>query len=421
MIMLEKDTFTLAKEYFHRYAAPLDLDKRYPRANLLQRMIEPDKSIEFRVSLQRDDGNIQSFKAYRVQFNDDLGPYKGGLRFHPVVNLDEMKAMAFWMSLKTAVVNIPFGGAKGGISVDYQRLSLAEKERLTKRYALVLVDDLGPNKDIPAPDVNTGEQEMTWIMSTWRMIHGYYERAIVTGKPIALGGSRGRRTATGRGVFFVIAEVAAQTGLVLGKSTAAVQGFGNVGSAAAQFLFEAGVKVVAVSDVKGAIFNPQGLHIPALAEHCQMGRPLAEFPETTALPLGDLLTLDVDILVPAALEHAITAANAGKIKARIVAEGANGPVTPDADEILAGRGITVIPDVLCNAGGVIVSYFEWVQNRQEFYWPEEQVDAELKKIITSAYREVWALAQKGRTTLRGAAYQIAIERLAQATTRRGVQ
>lgn len=416
-----KDTFTLAKEYYHRYAAPLELEKRYPQINLLQRLIEPDKSIEFRISLQRDNGNIQSYQAYRVQFSDDRGPYKGGLRFHPVVNLEEMKAMAFWMSLKTAVVNIPFGGAKGGISIDYQQLSLAEKERLTKRFALVLVDDLGPNKDIPAPDVNTGEREMTWIMSTWRMIHGCYERAVVTGKPVDLGGSLGRRTATGRGVFFVIAEVAAQLGLVLGNSSAAVQGFGNVGSAAARFLYEAGVKVVSVSNVKGAVFNPQGLNIPALAEHCRRGRPLAEFPEATVLPADDLLTLDVDILVPAALEHSITVANADKIKARIVAEGANGPVTPDADQILAKRGVTVIPDVLCNAGGVIVSYFEWVQNRQEFYWPEEQVDAELRKIITNAYREVYATANQGRTTLRGAAYQIAIERLAQAIIRRGVQ
>lgn len=419
--MQEKDTFTLAKEFFHRYAAPLELEKRYPQANLLHHLIEPDKSIEFRISLQHDDGSIESYRAYRVQFNDDLGPYKGGLRFHPMVNLDEMKAMAFWMSLKTALINIPFGGAKGGISVDYQQLSLAEKERLTKRYALVLVNDLGPNKDIPAPDVNTGEREMTWIMDIWRMIHGYYERAIVTGKPVDLGGSRGRRMATGRGVFFVIAEVAAQMGLKLVGSTAAVQGFGNVGMAAALFLHEAGVKVVAVSSVKGTIFNSIGLNIPALAEHCRLGRSLAEFPGVTAMALDDLLTLEVDIMVPAALEHSITVNNAGKIKARIVAEGANGPVTPDADEILVGRGIAVIPDVLCNAGGVIVSYFEWVQNRQEFYWPEEQVDAELKKIITAAYREVFARAQQQGVTLRGAAYQIAIERLAQAAARRGVQ
>lgn len=416
-----KNTFSLAKEYFHTFAAPLELDKRFPRANLLERLSEPDKSIEFRVSLQRDSGEIQSFKAYRVQFNDDLGPYKGGLRFHPVVNLDEMKAMAFWMSLKTAVVNIPFGGAKGGISVDYQQLSLAEKERLTKRYTMVLVNDLGPNKDVPAPDVNTGEREMSWIMSTWRMIHGHHERAIVTGKPVDLGGSRGRRTATGRGVFFCISEAAGQMGLVLKNSTAAVQGFGNVGGASAQFLHEAGVRVQAVSTVQGALFNSQGLDIPALAEHCHLGRPFSEFPDATKLPPDDLLALDVDILVPAALEHAITAENAGKIRARMVAEGANGPVTPDADKILVSKGVTVIPDILCNAGGVIVSYFEWVQNRQEFYWPEEQVDRELKRMITGAYADVFAASQKGHTTLRGAAYQIGIERMAAAAIRRGVQ
>jgi glutamate dehydrogenase/leucine dehydrogenase len=419
--MQEKDTFTLAKEYFGRFAAPLELDKRFPRANLLQRLTEPDKSIELRVSLQCDNGAVRSFRAYRVQFNDDRGPYKGGLRFHPVVNLDEMKAMALWMSLKTAVVNIPFGGAKGGISVDYQHLSPAEKERLTKRYALALVDDLGPDKDIPAPDINTGEREMSWIMSVWRMIHGHYNRAIVTGKPLDLGGSVGRRTATGRGVFFVLSEVAKHRGLAVEKSTVAIQGFGNVGGSVARFLHEAGAKVVAVSDVSGAIFNSEGLDIPALAGHCRSGKPLVQFSGGAALASEALLTLDVDILIPAALEHAITPANAEHIQARIIAEGANGPVMPDADNILAAKGITVVPDILCNAGGVIVSYFEWVQNRHEFYWSEEQVDNELYKTITNAYRDVVDLSEKGRTTLRGAAYRIAIERMVEAGVRRGAQ
>jgi glutamate dehydrogenase (NAD(P)+) len=415
------DAFELAKQHFFRYAAPLELDKRYPGRSMTEHLTTPDRSIEFRLSLERDNGSTMVCQAYRVQFNDDRGPYKGGVRFHPIVDLAETKALAFWMYLKTAVVEIPFGGAKGGVAVDYEHLSLSEKERLTKRYALILTDDIGPTKDIPAPDVNTSEREMGWLLDMWRMTRGRYERGVVTGKPIAMGGSQGRREATGRGVVIVLTEAAREMGLDLHSATAAVQGFGNVGGTSAKLLHAGGTKVVAVSDVSGAIYNPKGLDIPALGEHCQAGMPLAEFKGGQAIPRDDLLTTKADILVPAALENSITAKNAPNVQAKLIAEGANGPVTPEAVDILAERRIRVIPDILANAGGVTVSYFEWVQNRQEFYWPEQQVNDELKRVMVKAYRSVADLASCESITLREAAYRIAIQRVVEAALRRGVQ
>ena len=415
------DAFELAKQLFFRYAQPLDLDRRYANRNIHEHLTTPDRSIEFRLTLQRDSDGLDVCAAYRVQFNDDRGPYKGGIRFHPVVDLAETKALAFWMYLKTAVVDVPFGGAKGGVRVDYQRLSLPEKERLVKRYALVLANDIGPTKDIPAPDVNTGEREMGWILDAWRMIQGTYDRGVVTGKPISLGGSLGRRAATGRGVFYTIEEATRDMGRKLAGSTAAVQGFGNVGGAAAELLHAAGVKVVGISDQTGALLNRNGIDVPALARHVQAGQPFTSYPEAEQIPRDELLTLDVDILVPAAMEHALTAANAPRVKARLIAEGANGPMTPEAIDIVNANGIRVIPDILCNAGGVTVSYFEWVQNRQEFYWTEEHVNNELHRVMVAAYRQVAALAEQHKVTLREAAYRIAIERVAEAFARRGVQ
>jgi glutamate dehydrogenase (NAD(P)+) len=377
--------------------------------------------VEVRLSLKRDDGSIQVCRGYRVQFNDDRGPYKGGIRFHPVVDLAEVKALAFWMYMKTAVVNIPFGGAKGGVSVDYQALSLAEKERLTKRYAMILVGELGSERDIPAPDVNTSAREMAWIIDTWRMIHGRYQRGIVTGKPIEMGGSLGRDTATGRGVVFAIEEAAEHMKMDLGSATAAVQGFGNVGSASARFLAEAGVRVVAVSDAHGAVRAPAGLDIAALQHHVKEAGTVVGFAGAEPLARDDLFAEDVDILVPAALEHAITEDNADRVRARLVAEGANGPTTLAAATILRDKGTLVIPDILCNAGGVTVSYFEWVQNRQEFYWSAEKVDAELRRTMVDASRSVLAEAGRHDCCLREAAYRIAIERVVAAATGRGVQ
>ena len=397
------------------------LDERYRGLCLSQRLTEPDRSVEVRLSLQRDDGSVLICRGYRVQFNDDRGPYKGGIRFHPAVNLSEVKALAFWMYMKTAVVDIPFGGAKGGVAVDYEALTAAEKERLTKRYATVMLDAFGSERDIPAPDVNTSAREMAWIMDVWRMIHGRYQRGVVTGKPVEMGGSLGRETATGRGVVFCIEEAAKDLGMHLAGATAAVQGFGNVGAASAHFLAELGVKVCAVSDVHGAVRNPAGFDIVELRRHCAQGGRLKEFPGAEAMAREDLFAEDVDILVPAALEDAITADNAERVKACLVAEGGNGPTTLEAAAILQRKGCTVIPDILCNAGGVTVSYFEWVQNRQEFYWSAEQVDRELRAVMTRAYRAVRNEADRHNCCLREAAYRIAISRVAEAAVRRGVQ
>lgn len=418
---MSADAFSLAKERFFRYTEKMGLDRRFPGQSMPEHLTEPDRSVEVRISLKRDDGSVQVCRGYRVQFNDDRGPYKGGIRFHPVVDLAEVKALAFWMYMKTAVVDIPFGGAKGGVAVDYPALSLAEKERLTKRYATVLVDELGSERDIPAPDVNTSAREMAWIMDVWRLIHGRYQRGIVTGKPVAMGGSLGRETATGRGVVFAIEEAAKQIRLDLRGATAAIQGFGNVGSSTARFLAEAGVRVTAVSDVAGAVRAPRGLDIAALRRHAAETGGVAGFPGGEPLDREDLFAEPVDILVPAALEHAITENNAGRIRARLIAEGANGPTTSEAAHILQQRGVTVIPDILCNAGGVTVSYFEWVQNRQEFYWTAEKVDAELRQVMARASREVFAEAARHDCCLREAAYRIAIERVATAAAARGVQ
>ena len=418
---MEKDAFELAKEHFYRYAEPLQLPRRYPKCDILERLTTPDCSIQNRLTFQRDDGSLQVCQAYRVQFNDDRGPYKGGIRFHPAVGQAETKALAFWMYLKTAVVNIPFGGAKGGVSVDYPSLSLQEKERLTKRYAMVMLDVIGPEKDIPAPDVNTGEREMGWILDEWRMIHGKYQRGVVTGKPMSMGGSQGRREATGRGVVYTITEAAKDAKLKLSGASAAVQGFGNVGATAARLLHELGVRVTAVSDVTGAIRQPKGLNIPEVLAHVQAGHALAEYPEAEAFERDELIVEPVDVLVLAALENAVTVENAPHIKARLIAEGANGPVHPAAVDILNLREALVIPDILCNAGGVTVSYFEWVQNRQEFYWTLERVNEELRRVMLDAYRQVADLAAAHDVTLRDAAYRIAIERVAEAAVRRGVQ
>jgi len=419
--MSTTDAFALARQRFFGYTEKMGLDQRFPGQSMPEHLTEPDRSVEVRISLKRDDGSIQVCRGYRVQFNDDRGPYKGGIRFHPLVDLAEVKALAFWMYMKTAVVDIPFGGAKGGVAVDYQALSLAEKERLTKRYTMIMVDELGSERDIPAPDVNTSSREMAWIMDTWRMIHGRYQRGIVTGKPVEMGGSLGRDTATGRGVVFAIEEAAEQIKLDLGTATAAVQGFGNVGSASARFLAETGVRVVAVSDAHGAVRDPAGLDIAALQRHVKEAGTVVGFPGAEPLARDELFAEDVDILVPAALEHAITEQNADQVRARMVAEGANGPTTIDAATILRSKGSIVVPDILCNAGGVTVSYFEWVQNRQEFYWSAEKVDEELRRTMVKASRDVFAEAARQDCCLREAAYRIAIDRVAAAAAGRGVQ
>ena len=418
---LNASLFERAKATFLHYAAPLDLERKHPGLSVLERLTTPDKSICYRLSLQMDNGAIQVLNAYRVQFNDDLGPYKGGLRFHPKVNLDEVTALAFWMYLKTAVVNIPFGGAKGGVSVDYQALSLAEKERLTKKFAIMLANDVGSDLDIPAPDVNTGAREMAWMLHAWRMTSGSYDHSTITGKPIELGGSQGRVEATGRGVVMVLMEAARDMGIDPVGATAAVQGFGNVGRHAALDLARRGTKVIAVSDVVGGVACPDGLDIPALVEHTNRTGSVVGFSGSQPVSHADVLTTKCDFLVPAALEDAITAPIAKQVQARIVAEGANGPTTQEAVHILCDRGIVIVPDVLANAGGVTVSYFEWVQNRQEFYWPLDEVIQRLTEKMVSAYRQIADRAGGNLCTLRQAAYELAIERVVRITLERGVQ
>ncbi len=417
----EESLFARAKALFLRYAEPLRLDQKHPGQSILERLTTPDKSIIYRLSLQMDDGTIRVFPAYRVQFNDDLGPYKGGLRFHPKVSLDEVTALAFWMYLKTAVVNVPFGGAKGGIAVDYSALSLAERERLTKKFALMLTNDVGHDTDIPAPDVATGPREMAWMLHAWRMSSGRYDRSMITGKPLDLGGSQGRLEATGIGVVVCLAECARDHGIDPQGATAAVQGFGNVGRHAALELVRRGTRVVAVSDVHGGVANSDGLDIPALVQHTDRTGSVVGFPCSHPVSHAEVLTARCDFLIPAALEDCITQEIAPHVQARIIAEGANGPTTIEGALILRERGVCVVPDVLANAGGVTVSYFEWVQNRQEYYWTHEEVIERMRSKLVAAYREIADRAREKKIVLRQAAYEVAIERVVNALMERGVQ
>jgi len=413
--------FCRARDLFLKYAEPLELESKYPGQSVPQRLTVPDKSIMFRLSVQMDDGSVDLFDAYRVQFNDERGPYKGGVRFHPQVTLDEVTALAFWMYLKTAVVDVPFGGAKGGIAVDYKSLSMAERERLTKKFAICLAADIGQDTDIPAPDVNTGPQEMTWMLDAWRMSCGEYHRGMVTGKPIDMGGSLGRNEATGRGSVVTLMEAAKDMEIDPHGATAVVQGWGNAAQHAALELGRHGTKVIAASDSRAAIVDENGLDVSKLIEHKNATGCVADFAGAKAISHDELLTMPCDFLIPAALEDSITADNAGDISAKIISEAANGPTTPDAGDILFSRGIRVVPDVLANAGGVLVSYFEWVQNRQEYYWSAALVGNRMRRRMKRAYRAVADRAVASKSSLRQAAYSIAIERVVHAALERGVQ
>jgi len=367
-----------------------------------------------------DDGTIRMFTGYRVQHSIARGPAKGGIRFHQDVTLDEVAALASWMTWKCAVADIPFGGGKGGIVVDPRALSLGELERLTRRYAADLSDIFGPDSDVPAPDVNTGEREMAWFVDTYSMHSRRTEYAVVTGKPLEVGGSAGRREATGRGVMICIEQMCRHLGMPLKGARVAVQGFGNVGGVAADLLArECGAKIVAASDVSGSIHNPDGLDVTALLAHVAARKGVAGFaggqPLTTSI-----LEYDCDILVPAALENQITGENAGRIKAKIIGEGANGPTTPDADKVLDARGVWVIPDILCNSGGVTVSYFEWVQNRMGFYWMEDEVNGRLREKMEHAFSDVLATAVREKVSLRIAGYMVAIRRVLRVHELRGM-
>ena len=383
-------------------------------------LTHPKRQIAVSCPVQMDNGEIEVFTGYRVQYNITLGPAKGGIRYHPGVTLDEVTALAAWMTWKCAIAGVPFGGGKGGIICDPTRMSRGEIERLTRRYCAEIIDLIGPDKDIPAPDVNTNEQIMAWFMDTYSMHMGTTVTGVVTGKPVELGGSLGRREATGRGVMITTREAAKHLGLNIKGATVAVQGFGNVGSVSADLLADIGAKVVAVTDWKGGVYNAKGLDVKKLIEYTQQHKSVAGFPGAEALDGSKIFGMDVDILIPAALENQITAANAHEIKAKIIAEGANGPTTPDAHQALHARGVFVIPDILANAGGVTTSYFEWVQDRHGYFWEEAEVNARLEKKMVDAFDAVFGMAQKYKTDMRTAAYIVAISKVATVTKMRGM-
>ena len=370
--------------------------------------------------VQMDDGSIKVFTGYRVQHNLARGPAKGGIRYHPSVSLDEMRALAMWMTWKSAVVNIPYGGAKGGVIVDPKSLSQTELENLTRRYATEISIIIGDNQDIPAPDMGTDERVMAWIMDTISMHRGYTVVGAVTGKPVSVGGTLGRKEATGRGILYLIQQLAGDHGISLDGATVAIQGFGNVGGVAATLLAGEGARIVGLSDTSGCLYNGKGLDVQTLWRRKSEGASLSDLGGGDCLDGAELLSLQVDFLVPAALEGQITAQTARHMRAKFVVEGANGPTTPEGDAVLAEKGVVVLPDILANAGGVIVSYFEWVQDLQFFFWEEDQVRERLQRVITRAYREVCARAQKENVSLREAALLLAVSRVEEATRVRGI-
>jgi glutamate dehydrogenase (NAD(P)+) len=381
----------------------------------------PKRSMTVALPIHRDDGSTEVFAGYRVQHHLTLGPTKGGLRYHPDVRLGEVAALAMWMSWKCGLTGLPYGGAKGGIACDPGKLSREELERLTRRYTQEMIPFIGPQVDVMAPDLGTNEEVMAWIMDTYSVYAGYTVPGIVTGKPVGLGGSLGRREATGRGVGYLINRAADLIGLDVGKATAAIQGYGNVGSIAALSLARYGVKVIAVTDALGGVFNAGGLDLWALQKHVLANKTVGGFPEGEPLTNQQLLVLPCDILVPAAMERQITEANAAQVRCRILAEGANGPTTPEADAILNQRPeIFVIPDVLCNAGGVVVSYFEWVQDLQSFFWSETEVVDKLFRILETAFTQTVALSRKQKIPMRMAALSLGIKRVQEAKRIRGL-
>jgi len=385
-----------------------------------QILTHPKRQITVSCPVQMDNGKIEVFTGYRVQYNITLGPAKGGIRYHPNVSLDEVTALAAWMTWKCAVAGIPFGGGKGGVICDPTKMSRRELEALTRRYIAEIIDAIGPEKDVPAPDVNTNEQVMAWVMDTYSMHVGMTTTAVVTGKPIELGGSLGRREATGRGVMIATREAAKHLGIDIKRATIAVQGFGNVGSVSAHLLSQIGAKIVAVTDWKGGVYDAKGLDVEKLIAWTAEHKTVAGYPQAERLAPEQIFEMDVDVLIPAALEKQITMANAPKIKAKIVAEGANGPTEPDAHRHLHERGVFVIPDILANAGGVTTSYFEWVQDRYGYFWTEEEVNDRLERKMYDMFHDVLQTSLKYKCDMRTAAYIVAINRVAIVTKLRGM-
>ena len=395
-------------------------DRLHLDPGIREKLRWPKRELTVNFPVKMDDGNIKIFVGYRVQHNVTRGPAKGGIRYHPDVTLEQMRALAALMTWKCALVNVPFGGAKGGVRCDPKKMSLREIEGLTRRYTTEISILLGPESDIPAPDLYTNAQTMAWIMDTYSMHKGYSVPGVVTGKPIAIGGSLGRKEATGRGVIFTIQEAVRDLGLDLSRATAVVQGYGNVGSVVGLLLGELGVRIIALGDVQGAAFNPKGINPIKALEHLGEAGSVATFPDADRITNQELLELPCDILVPAAIEGVVTERNAPRIRARILAEAANGPTVPEADPILYANNVFVIPDILANAGGVTVSYFEWVQNLEMLHWSEEDVNRRLKEIMVRSFYEVHELAARERVDMRTAAYMLAVGRVAEATLVRGV-
>jgi glutamate dehydrogenase (NAD(P)+) len=405
----------MAIEQFDAAAHKLSVDP-----NVAGRLRRPDRALIVSVPTRMDDGRVHVFTGYRVQHNDVLGPFKGGIRYHPAVTLGEVSALAMWMTWKCSLVGLPLGGAKGGIACDPAELSRNELQSMTRRFTAEIINVIGPEVDVPAPDMGTNEQVMAWIMDTYSQHKGHAVPEIVTGKPVAIGGTLGRREATGRGVVFTILEAAKHLKLDLTHCTAVVQGFGNVGSVTAKELAKIGVKIIGVADRTGGFFDAKGLPIEKLLEVADKNHSLEGCPYGENISNQELLELKCDVLVPAALELQITEVNAPRLQCRIVAEGANGPTTPQADAILRERGIFLIPDVLANAGGVVVSYFEWVQDLQNFFWTEEEVNSKLRDVLVKAFNQVLAMSQKHAVDMRMAALMIGIDRVVRAMLWRGL-
>ncbi|HOK40076.1 MAG TPA: Glu/Leu/Phe/Val dehydrogenase [bacterium] len=406
------------------YSAIKQLENVADIINLSESELEylkyPRRELTVSIPVKMDNGKLKVFIGYRVQHNDIRGPYKGGIRYHPEVTIDEVRALAMWMTWKCAVVNIPYGGAKGGVVCEPEKLSIGELERITRRFTNEISIIIGPSKDVPAPDVNTNETIMGWIMDTYSMNHGFAIPGVVTGKPISLGGSLGRREATGRGVMFTTLNILKKLNQEISNTKIVIQGFGNIGSVAAKLLYEKGAKIIAVSDVKGGIYNPNGLNIDKVLNHIKENKFVKNCPEADNITNKELLELKCDVLIPAALENQITEQNADNIKAKIVVEGANGPTTPPADKILEDKNIIVIPDILANAGGVTVSYFEWVQGNQEYYWTEDEVNSKLEQIMNSSFNYIQLIKDKYKVSYRLAAYIVAVSRVAEAMKCRGI-
>ena len=410
-----KDPWQEMLKRFNEAARRLNLDE-----GVWKILSEPDLELKVSIPVVMDSGKLEVFTGYRVQHSRAMGPCKGGIRYDINVNLAEVKALAAWMTWKCSVVNLPFGGGKGGVIVDPTKLSTRELEMLTRRYTSAISDIIGPDRDVPAPDVGTNDKVMAWVMDTYSMRKGESCAAVVTGKPLLLGGSRGRADATGRGVFDILQHAANRFGVDLKKARVVIQGFGNVGATSARYFHDAGIKVVGISDVKGAIHAPNGIDVTKLREWVAKNKFVTGFPGADAVDPQALLTLPCEVLVPAAIENQITDENAAKIQAKLVIEGANGPTTDAADKILESKGVQVVPDILANAGGVTVSYFEWVQDRMGFFWPEAEVNQRLDEVMHRAFSEVADMAAKHKTSLRIGAYMLSVERVAQVYKLRGI-